>query len=456
MLPRYYGPFSSPRKERRENAPTLSLSIHQTIDISLCSIPHPADEEIARGGLFAPTSANPHTTLTIVQYNLPPHLNSSYSAPLKRTNSQPTISSNTSFVRLNPVLQAVPYTQTAPVLPNWTSKTTAPHGRLHPLPAKDRQVDTPPTPNTIPDKDPDEKNENPQNCDDLRKILRKCREVCDLPPDYYASGVELTSTVYAYGGFSDVYKGRYLNRDVAVKQLRVRPDADGEKAKFRKKLFVEVILWKQCDYQYILPLIGVDFDPSSRPRLISPWMEKGSILKAAEALKHANKEYPAGEWLLQTAKALRFLSEKGMIHGDVRGANVLITNDLRIQLADFGLSSLINATNDSHGSYNGGATQWMAPELLTGDSRPTQASDIYSFACFSIEVYTLRNPYPSRNHNLVARRVISGHRPGRPSAHADMPMSDDLWHLMNLCWNADPSERPSAPALVNHLTRMGL
>lgn len=66
-------------------------------------------------------------------------------------------------------------------------------------------------------------------------------------------------------------------------------------------------------------------------------------------------------------------------------ANILISDDFRIQLGDFGLSRFEDASSASASSYTGGAARWLAPELLRG-SRPTYASDIYAFGCVWLEV----------------------------------------------------------------------
>ena len=63
----------------------------------------------------------------------------------------------------------------------------------------------------------------------------------------------------------------------------------------------------------------------------------------------------------------------------------MITAQLRVQLADFGLAQFVDSTTASFGS-TGGAVRWLAPEVLVGGGRLTFASDAYAFGCVCLEV----------------------------------------------------------------------
>jgi len=86
-----------------------------------------------------------------------------------------------------------------------------------------------------------------------------------------------------------------------------------------------------------------------------------------------------------------------MVHGDLKGANILINDEKRACLADFGITGLIYNLSmriTMSTAYNGkGTTRWMAPELLdpdqfgaNGESQPTMGSDIYAFGMVMLEV----------------------------------------------------------------------
>ena len=93
---------------------------------------------------------------------------------------------------------------------------------------------------------------------------------------------------------------------------------------------------------------------------------------------------------------LKYLHDEGIIHGDLHAGNVLISDNGQAHLTDFGLSLISDASAYNYGSvHGGGAFRWQAPELIDPEafkltsSRPTPASDIFSFACIGVEVCVL-------------------------------------------------------------------
>ncbi|KAJ7598718.1 hypothetical protein C8J56DRAFT_172549 [Mycena floridula] len=137
----------------------------------------------------------------------------------------------------------------------------------------------------------------------------------------------------------------------------------------------------------------------------------------------------------------------------VHKANVLVQDNLRCCLADFGLSSMAaslslraSSTGDSKGSI-----RWLAPEFFvsSGDRNHLKSTsrDIYAFACTILEVYTGHHPF--LEHKIdppVIHDVLAGQRPPRPPE-----LNDDLWTLTQACWQQDPDRRPSARKVMRFL-----
>jgi serine/threonine protein kinase len=96
--------------------------------------------------------------------------------------------------------------------------------------------------------------------------------------------------------------------------------------------------------------------------------------------------------LFEIAQGLAYLHSQNVIHGDLRGSNVLVDDDWHAVLADFGLAVFSDATAATHTSHHGGSVRWMGPELHYPQScglenfTRTFASDCYSFAFVCIEV----------------------------------------------------------------------
>lgn len=79
------------------------------------------------------------------------------------------------------------------------------------------------------------------------------------------------------------------------------------------------------------------------------------------------------------------LHKKGIIHGDIKAANVLLSKDVRPLLCDFGLSRAVDLSTST--SLQGqGSIRWMSPELLSEGGGKTFASDAWAFGMLIYEV----------------------------------------------------------------------
>jgi len=134
-----------------------------------------------------------------------------------------------------------------------------------------------------------------------------------------------------------------------------------------------------------------------------------------------------------------------------------------VRLADFGLSGFADATLVTHTSNNAGSIRWMAPELHIPEIfdlkelRRTAASDVYALACVALEIYTGNYPFSDiLRDGAVILKVTEGQRPIRPSTGMGRAISDDLWCLIELCWQQAPSDRPQMLDVVERLESMSI
>ncbi|CAL1703188.1 unnamed protein product [Somion occarium] len=462
IKPQYHGKYASVQSKPRLSVPKLSISTPQErTTILIChgmlgEYPNFVGNEDVRGGILAPTTTAPLALPRLKQHN-ELHNNQLYRrrpSVRRRVCSQPT-----PYLPEEPD-EAPSQNITHPCQTRFNRNEHEVTRAEAPLENSSKNIHKGLEDIYVPLADACQCGATRPRYDECRRVLRSCQQSRTLPTNFYLHGVmRLEGDPLTDGGFSDVYMGIYGNRMVALKQIRfLNYDADAER--IDKRIRREAILWKQLQHPYILPFLGIDLETSSsnppKPRLVSPWMKEGNIRKAAYSLKCSGRHYPVDDWLLQVAKGLKYLHDMGMIHGDLRGANILITNDFRVQLADFGMSSLLEATSASHGSHHGGAQQWLSPELLSGEvSRPTQASDMYSFGCLCVELYTLQNPFPHvKWQQHIYTEILAGKRPSRPTVATGKAMSDALWALVQQCWSQDLSQRPNASVLVESLSRI--
>ncbi|KAJ7188941.1 kinase-like domain-containing protein, partial [Mycena filopes] len=212
----------------------------------------------------------------------------------------------------------------------------------------------------------------------------------------------------------------------------------------------EALLWKHLDHPSILPFRGVcQAHPGHQFwSLVTPWREKGEIstyLRVNGTLPNVRKLAS----VYQLATGVRYLHAKNVVHGDLTGANVLLTDTYDIQICDFGqgrwIEQTLLPTTEAQGT-----PLYMAPELFFPNQRATTASDVYGFACVAFEMRCGKPPFHNNNHYQVKAAHDARQQQSRPSG-----VPDRLWELIQECWSYDPDARPSMERVVSTIEEWG-
>ncbi|KAF9787364.1 kinase-like domain-containing protein [Thelephora terrestris] len=245
------------------------------------------------------------------------------------------------------------------------------------------------------------------------------------------------------GGFADVWKGQHCGRDVAVKVIRTFSNSDFRK--LIKRFCKEAITWKILRHPNVLPLIGVTMT-EAKFALVSDWMTNGNLNEFVEANPKADRLKL--RLLGDAARGLIYIHERGVVHGDLKGANIVVDQSCRALLADFGMLTIISGpTSFSSTTSNAqadGTARWMSPERIAPqdfgrkNSRPSKSSDCYSLGMVVYEVISGHPPFHEDIKMAVLKKVVDGDRPRREKGFAD-----HLWNTLEQCWMPQPSERPS-------------
>jgi len=156
---------------------------------------------------------------------------------------------------------------------------------------------------------------------------------------------------------------------------------------------------------------------------------------------------------LDVARGLSYLHDNRVVHGDLKGVNILVTPSGTACIADFGLSSIAESkalkSTLSSLTSRGGSIRWQAPELFEGKQN-SYLSDVYAYACVCYEIFTGKQPfYELRLDGAVMLQVIQGARPSRPENSHEL--TDHMWELMKDCWAAAPAARPPMTTVVGCL-----
>ena len=140
--------------------------------------------------------------------------------------------------------------------------------------------------------------------------------------------------------------------------------------------------------------------------------------------------------------------------------NILIDQDGRARLADFGLLIIVSDSTyhtSSSTPKSAGTTRWMSPELLDPvrfgreDGRATKESDCYALGMVILEVLSGKPPFSGDSGLVVMRKVIEGERPGKPEGKEEVWFADDLWEILEQCWLPQPERRPAIEAVLECL-----
>ncbi|KIP02945.1 hypothetical protein PHLGIDRAFT_78369 [Phlebiopsis gigantea 11061_1 CR5-6] len=223
---------------------------------------------------------------------------------------------------------------------------------------------------------------------------------------------------------------------------------------------MEVVQTWTLKHPRVISLLGVTHTFGGIS-LIVPWMKNKTIHRCLNAKK---KEKGAKTPLIvNVAEGLAYLHAEGIVHGDLRGDNVLVDGNYKAVIADFGLTTFAHGHSRNYASIRKGDSGWSAPELLNSkdgySSRQTSASDVYAFAIVCIEIYLGRAPFNKEDGSMAfCRRVMDGLRPDRPEvpvrldeqSHGEL-MRDDLWEVVSECWDGDKSKRPTARNALRRL-----
>ncbi|KAJ7718999.1 hypothetical protein B0H16DRAFT_1607752 [Mycena metata] len=300
----------------------------------------------------------------------------------------------------------------------------------------------------------------------LNALLQLC-QASVLSPSSFECSINLRTRLPKNGGgFGDIYKEDLDGRSVAVKVTRIFPDQD-EKEVF-KQFTREVLLWRQLSHPRVLPFFGAN-RLNNKLFSVSPWMENGDVPQFWRE-KPTLAEQHRLSFILDVALGLQYLHEQSVLHGDLKGRNILVTPSMRACICDFGVSLIaltkrdragnlptylpkgVGITEQDETSFQGaGTTRYMAPELFQ-PRRKNFSSDVYGFACTGYEILTGKVPFHDVHNDVgVHMLVIAGTRPSQPTTCSGTPSLDGLWSLLEDCWATDPEKRPTAAEIVAKL-----
>lgn len=246
------------------------------------------------------------------------------------------------------------------------------------------------------------------------------------------------------GTYGDVYKARNLSSGdlAAIKVIKLEPGDDFA------VIQQEIVMMKDCKHANIVAYFG------SYLRRDKLWIAMeycgGGSMQDIYHITGPLNETQIAFVCKETLRGLEYLHSRGKMHRDIKGANILLTEEGDIKLADFGVSAQITVTMCKRKSFIG-TPYWMAPEVAAVERKGgyNQQCDIWAVGITAIELAELQPPmfdlHPMRALFLMSK---SGFKP--PQLKDKNKWSTLLHNFIKLALTKNPKKRPPADKLLEH------
>lgn len=206
---------------------------------------------------------------------------------------------------------------------------------------------------------------------------------------------------------------------------------------------------RDCKHDNIVRYIGAAVDESEAVlNIFQEWVPGGSV---AQMLKNFGSfpERVMQAYSRQILCGLCFLHEKGIIHRDIKGGNVLVHENGTVKLADFGASTKTSLDKTQETESIKGTPYFMAPEVLA-QSKYGRKGDVWAVGCTMIQMLTGQPPWKDRNLGSMVQLHLLLQGWSGPPPYDSEAVSEDCRAAIAWCFQHSSSNRPTAEELSCH------
>ena len=241
------------------------------------------------------------------------------------------------------------------------------------------------------------------------------------------------------GAMGVVYQARdpQIDRLVAIKTIALLTDDPEAEQEFRQRFFLEARAAGRLSHPGIVTIFDVGEEPDTHAPYIvmeyvagqplSKFISSPSKIPARRALRYAQ----------QLAEALDYAHAQGVVHRDMKPANILIGKDAHAKITDFGIAKM-NLANITHAGHVVGTPAYMSPEQLEGiavDGR----SDLFSLGVILYTMLTGHRPFQGNSAATVSYKVAN--RDPLPASAFDSTFPAEVDYVIARAMAKDPNAR---------------
>ena len=235
------------------------------------------------------------------------------------------------------------------------------------------------------------------------------------------------------GGFGVVYKGRdpFIKRLVAVKVCTSTDET------LRRRFVREAEIAGNLHHRNVVTVFEFGYDDAG-PFLVQEYLDGEDLEAKIRRLDPIPQDVRLG-YLLQIARALEYAHKKGVLHRDVKPANVRVLHDDRIKILDFGIAKLSGAeTQLTRSGRILGTAGYLSPEQIKGE--PVDArSDVFSFGVLAYELLSYVHPFPGTSISELLHQVVRSEPSPLPTLCPACP--PEIAAMVDRCLEKDPARR---------------
>lgn len=244
------------------------------------------------------------------------------------------------------------------------------------------------------------------------------------------------------GAMGAVYQARdpQIDRTVAIKVILTQGLPPKDLENYKQRFYREARAAGKMSHPGIVTIHDIAEDESGHPYLVMEFVEGSTLEDIVETYRGRGEQMPLDQALgiaIQVANALDYAHKRGVVHRDVKPANVLVTREGIAKIADFGIAKVSGVSLTQTGSFLG-TPAFMSPEQFSGGTIEAR-SDLFSLGAMLYWMFTGQQPFGGDTLTTVSFRIVFTYP--IPATVANPHLPPDLQTVLMRCLAKNPDER---------------